>query len=297
MREAEGIERVAGSAETRFFTDAERTVDFCRRRCRPAKDVLHRRHTWNTSGSRRCIRAIPLIAAAALLPTNCRRRVAPAGPLDDGEMAAQVVGLMKVQFEHPGRSTARRWVRAGSEPRASRTVPSVVKRPNGRRDAPRSRPARMGRQDLPSRAMGEEMCRRYYSVKEAVVPRNKFPAVRSLLGREMKSTGEVMGAWAPPSARRSSKARSPPASACPPPAPCPSVATPTRSSDDVARPLRATWASVWLANGGTGGGSGGKTASPVRWSTSQGKAVRTASIWCEKPRDRVVITPPRRAKA
>jgi len=33
----------------------------------------------------------------------------------------------------------------------------------------------------------------YYSVKEAVFPFNKFPAVDPILGPEMKSTGEVMG--------------------------------------------------------------------------------------------------------
>jgi carbamoyl-phosphate synthase large subunit len=33
----------------------------------------------------------------------------------------------------------------------------------------------------------------YFSVKEAVFPFNKFPAVDPILGPEMKSTGEVMG--------------------------------------------------------------------------------------------------------
>jgi carbamoyl-phosphate synthase large subunit len=33
----------------------------------------------------------------------------------------------------------------------------------------------------------------YYSVKEAVFPFNKFPGVDTILGPEMKSTGEVMG--------------------------------------------------------------------------------------------------------
>jgi carbamoyl-phosphate synthase large subunit len=33
----------------------------------------------------------------------------------------------------------------------------------------------------------------YFSVKEAVFPFNKFPGVDTLLGPEMKSTGEVMG--------------------------------------------------------------------------------------------------------
>jgi carbamoyl-phosphate synthase large subunit len=33
----------------------------------------------------------------------------------------------------------------------------------------------------------------YYSVKEVVLPFNKFPGVDPLLGPEMRSTGEVMG--------------------------------------------------------------------------------------------------------
>ena len=34
----------------------------------------------------------------------------------------------------------------------------------------------------------------YFSVKEAVFPFNKFPGVDPILGPEMRSTGEVMGA-------------------------------------------------------------------------------------------------------
>ena len=34
---------------------------------------------------------------------------------------------------------------------------------------------------------------RYFSVKEAVFPFNKFPEADPILGPEMKSTGEVMG--------------------------------------------------------------------------------------------------------
>ena len=37
------------------------------------------------------------------------------------------------------------------------------------------------------------MCRKHISVKEAVFPFNKFPGVDTMLGPEMKSTGEVMG--------------------------------------------------------------------------------------------------------
>jgi carbamoyl-phosphate synthase large subunit len=40
----------------------------------------------------------------------------------------------------------------------------------------------------------EEVTPRHYSVKESVFPFNKFPGVDILLGPEMRSTGEVMGA-------------------------------------------------------------------------------------------------------
>jgi len=42
----------------------------------------------------------------------------------------------------------------------------------------------------------EERIPRYYNVKEAVFPFIKFPGVDTILGPEMKSTGEVMGVGA-----------------------------------------------------------------------------------------------------
>ena len=41
--------------------------------------------------------------------------------------------------------------------------------------------------------MSGEIVPPYYSVKEAVFPFIKFPGVDTILGPEMKSTGEVMG--------------------------------------------------------------------------------------------------------
>ena len=41
--------------------------------------------------------------------------------------------------------------------------------------------------------MTQEVVPPYYSVKEAVFPFIKFPGVDTILGPEMKSTGEVMG--------------------------------------------------------------------------------------------------------
>ena len=77
-------------------------------------------------------------------------------------------------------------------PRASRTVPFVSKAigvPLAKLAALRDGRARR------SRELGftEEIWPRHFSVKEAVFPFVKFPGVDTLLGPEMKSTGEVMG--------------------------------------------------------------------------------------------------------
>ncbi|MEX2365201.1 MAG: carbamoyl phosphate synthase large subunit, partial [Pseudohongiellaceae bacterium] len=46
---------------------------------------------------------------------------------------------------------------------------------------------------LADQGFTSEIIPRFYSVKEAVFPFNKFPGVDPILGPEMKSTGEVMG--------------------------------------------------------------------------------------------------------
>ena len=51
----------------------------------------------------------------------------------------------------------------------------------------------MAGQSLASQDFTSEVVPPYYSVKEAVLPFNKFPGVDPILGPEMKSTGEVMG--------------------------------------------------------------------------------------------------------
>ncbi len=97
-----------------------------------------------------------------------------------------VVGLMNVQFA----------IKDGVifvlevNPRASRTVPFVAK-------ATGSPIA-----SIAARIMAGEPLSNfdlvdpnipYYAVKEAVLPFNRFPGVDTLLGPEMRSTGEVMG--------------------------------------------------------------------------------------------------------
>jgi len=76
-------------------------------------------------------------------------------------------------------------------PRASRTVPFVSKaigRPLAKLAA-----LVMAGQTLEELGFTEEIWPRHYSVKEAVFPFVKFPGADTLLGPEMKSTGEVMG--------------------------------------------------------------------------------------------------------
>jgi carbamoyl-phosphate synthase large subunit len=76
-------------------------------------------------------------------------------------------------------------------PRASRTVPFVSKaigRPLAKLAA-----LVMAGKTLEELGFTEEVWPRHYSVKEAVFPFVKFPGADTLLGPEMKSTGEVMG--------------------------------------------------------------------------------------------------------
>jgi carbamoyl-phosphate synthase large subunit len=76
-------------------------------------------------------------------------------------------------------------------PRASRTVPFVSKCIG--RSLAKVAARCMAGQTLAQQGYTEEVVPPYYSVKEAVLPFNKFPGVDPILGPEMKSTGEVMG--------------------------------------------------------------------------------------------------------
>ncbi|MGX9416984.1 carbamoyl-phosphate synthase large subunit [Vibrio sp. RC27] len=76
-------------------------------------------------------------------------------------------------------------------PRAARTVPFVSKATG----APLAKIAArvMAGQSLAEQGFTKEIIPPYFSVKEVVLPFNKFPGVDPLLGPEMRSTGEVMG--------------------------------------------------------------------------------------------------------
>ncbi len=102
-----------------------------------------------------------------------------------------VVGLMNVQFaiqEVDGKDVI--YV-LEVNPRASRTVPFVSKA-TGIQLAKVAARCMVG-QSLASQGIGKEVTPPYFSVKEAVFPFVKFPGVDTILGPEMKSTGEVMG--------------------------------------------------------------------------------------------------------
>ena len=101
--------------------------------------------------------------------------------------ALNVCGLMNVQFA----------IQKGVvfvlevNPRASRTVPFVSKA-TGLQLAKIAARCMVG-QSLASQGVTKEVIPDYFSVKEAVFPFIKFRGVDTILGPEMKSTGEVMG--------------------------------------------------------------------------------------------------------
>ncbi|HED39275.1 MAG TPA: carbamoyl-phosphate synthase large subunit [Chromatiales bacterium] len=102
-------------------------------------------------------------------------------------LGLKVKGLMNVQFAVKGNDIYVIEV----NPRASRTVPFVSK-------ACGISLAQVGARCMAGTSLAEQGVSReivpdYYAVKEAVFPFAKFPGVDTLLGPEMKSTGEVMG--------------------------------------------------------------------------------------------------------
>ncbi len=102
-----------------------------------------------------------------------------------------VVGLMNVQFAIQGQGKDAVVYVLEVNPRASRTVPFVSKATG----LPLAKVAArcMAGRSLADQGVTKEVIPPYYSVKEAVFPFNKFPGVDTILGPEMKSTGEVMG--------------------------------------------------------------------------------------------------------
>lgn len=99
----------------------------------------------------------------------------------------KVVGLMNVQFAVQKDTIYVLEV----NPRASRTVPFVSKASG----VPLAKIAArvMAGISLKEQGVTQEVIPSLYSVKEAVFPFIKFPGVDTILGPEMRSTGEVMG--------------------------------------------------------------------------------------------------------
>ena len=98
-----------------------------------------------------------------------------------------VVGLMNVQYAIKDQQVFVLEV----NPRASRTIPFVSKA-TGMPLAKLATKVMLGK-TLEELGLTREIVPDYVSVKEAVLPFDRFPDVDTLLGPEMKSTGEVMG--------------------------------------------------------------------------------------------------------
>ena len=111
--------------------------------------------------------------------------------------ALKVKGLMNVQFAIQGEGADAVVYVLEVNPRASRTVPFVSKA-TGLQLAKIAARCMVGRklsdQQQRNGRVPSEVIPPYFSVKEAVFPFNKFPGVDPILGPEMRSTGEVMGA-------------------------------------------------------------------------------------------------------
>jgi carbamoyl-phosphate synthase large subunit len=101
--------------------------------------------------------------------------------------ALNVVGLMNIQFAVQNEQV----FIIEANPRASRTVPFVSKATG----IPLANYASriMSGDTLEKLKFTEEIIPKHISVKEAVLPFEKFPGTDTILGPEMRSTGEVMG--------------------------------------------------------------------------------------------------------
>jgi carbamoyl-phosphate synthase large subunit len=182
MREAVKVSNDSPVLIDRFLNDAiEVDVDAV---C-DGKDVLiggimeHIEQAGVHSGDSAC--SLPPFSLNAATQDELRRQtVAMAHALN-------VVGLMNIQFAIQDDKIYVLEV----NPRASRTVPYVSKA-TGVPLAKVAARCMVGR-TLAQQGHTREVVPPYFCVKEAVFPFIKFPGVDTILGPEMKSTGEVMG--------------------------------------------------------------------------------------------------------
>jgi carbamoyl-phosphate synthase large subunit len=181
MREAVKVSNDSPVLIDRFLDDAiEVDVDcIC-----DGKDVLiggimeHVEQAGVHSGDSAC--CLPPNSLASHVERDLRRQTAQMA------RALKVKGLMNVQYAIQRDTVFVLEV----NPRASRTVPYVSK-------ATGLPLAKIAARCMAGRTLKEqgveEVVPPYFSVKEAVFPFAKFPGVDTILGPEMKSTGEVMG--------------------------------------------------------------------------------------------------------
>ena len=140
------------------------------------------------SGDSAC--SLPPYSLPAALQDEMRRQTAAMA------RALNVVGLMNVQFAIQGEGQDAVVYVLEVNPRASRTVPFVSKatgQPLAKIAARCMVGQKLAAQKTPGGARPREVVPPYFAVKEAVFPFNKFPGVDTILGPEMRSTGEVMG--------------------------------------------------------------------------------------------------------
>jgi len=182
MREAVKVSNDSPVLLDRFLNDAvEVDVDALS----DGKEVIiggvmeHIEQAGVHSGDSAC--SLPPYSLSATVQDELRRQTALMA------RGLKVCGLMNVQFAIQNDVVYVLEV----NPRASRTVPFVSKA-TGLQLAKIAARCMAG-QSLASQGVTREIIPPYFSVKEAVFPFNKFPGVDSILGPEMKSTGEVMG--------------------------------------------------------------------------------------------------------
>lgn len=186
MREAVKVSNESPVLLDRFLNDAlEVDVDAL---CDNTGDVIiggimeHVEQAGVHSGDSAC--SLPPYSLSAKLQDELREQTKQMA------RALGVVGLMNVQFAIQGETVYVLEV----NPRASRTVPFVSKACGLQLAKIAARC--MAGVSLKAQGVTREIIPPFYSVKEAVFPFIKFPGVDTILGPEMKSTGEVMGVGA-----------------------------------------------------------------------------------------------------
>ena len=192
MREAVKVSHDSPVLLDRFLNDAiECDVDCIRDAGSPGIEgatfiggvMEHIEQAGVHSGDSAC--SLPPYSLSAVTVAEIKRQTAAMAK------ALNVVGLMNVQFAIQNIEGQDVIYVLEVNPRASRTVPFVSKA-TGIQLAKVAARCMVG-QSLASQGITAEVTPPYFSVKEAVFPFVKFPGVDTILGPEMKSTGEVMG--------------------------------------------------------------------------------------------------------